>query len=272
MYHVLLIQLHHPFITTGHLSSAAPLTARYSFTTCAIAADEIVRLLMAYNRTFSIRKAPYLISYATYVSATIHVRIAAQKPLGSEAHSCLQICLAVLNENQATNLVVSSARLTLSNLMKRTGVVCRDDQDLLEIGRMQELPMVSQYSSAGPQSATQALSDLQAEGYAEAERTIQTADPILIPPDFDIEMMLQSFGGEQIDGAHLNIEAGHGQYPLPVQSSSVDYQEAGNTPELEAMLLDPANTSYGPATGFNPQYLGVFDPTDTSRWNYTPDH
>ena len=178
---------------------------------------------MAYNRTFSIRKAPYLISYATYVSATIHVRIAAQKPLGSEAHSCLQICLAVLNENQATNLVVSSARLTLSKLMKRMGVVCRDDQDLLEIGRMQELPMVSQYPSAGPQSAIQALPSLQTEGYAEAERTIQTVDPMLVSPDFDIDMILQSFSGEQIGGAHLNIEAGYGQYHVPVQSSSVDY-------------------------------------------------
>ena len=264
MYHVLLIQLHHPFVATGHLSSDAPSTARNSFAVCAIAAQEIVWLLMAYNMTFSIRKAPYLISYATYVSATILVRIAAQKPPGSEAYLCLQICLAVLNENQATNWVVSSAKLSLSNLMKRMGVVCRDDQDLSEIGKIQ-LPMMSQNPSPGPQFANEALPNLQQEGYIEAQPNVQMADPAAAAPDFDIDMILDSFGGGSMDETHLGNTVGHGPYPELAHLPSGGYQDAKNSVDLEGLLLDPANTVYGLTTMGGSPYMGVTDATDASK-------
>ena len=71
MYHVLVIQLHHPLLARGHNFPTPLADGPESFALCAAAATEIVHLLVAYDRTFSIRKAPYLIAYATYVSATI---------------------------------------------------------------------------------------------------------------------------------------------------------------------------------------------------------
>ena len=83
MYHALRIQLHYPFVADGRLHAQSPVTASESFAVCATAAKKIVQLLRVYDRTFSIRNAPYLISHVTYVSATVLVRIAAQKLAGS---------------------------------------------------------------------------------------------------------------------------------------------------------------------------------------------
>jgi hypothetical protein len=69
MYNVQLILLHRPFVSEGHLHSVSPSTASTSFSVCAHAAAKIVELLQAYEKTFSIRHAPYLIAYATYVAA-----------------------------------------------------------------------------------------------------------------------------------------------------------------------------------------------------------
>jgi hypothetical protein len=96
---------------------------------CAAAAKEIVHLLRRYDKAFSTSRALYLISYATYVAATIHVRIAAQRGPGSEAHACLQTCLSVFQKNQQTNWAVKKAKIVIENLMKKMGV------DLAYLGR-----------------------------------------------------------------------------------------------------------------------------------------
>ncbi|EGY17660.1 nitrogen assimilation transcription factor nirA [Verticillium dahliae VdLs.17] len=102
MYHVLTILLHRPFVADGHLYTTSRSVSVNSFITCASAADSIVALLRAYDRAFTVRRAPYLVSYATYVAATIHARIAANGPadmfgcisrefrdkLGSEESKC----------------------------------------------------------------------------------------------------------------------------------------------------------------------------------------
>lgn len=105
MFNVLLILLHRPFVSEGHLHSTSRSIPANSFVVCAQAATRIVQLLRTYEKTFSIRHAPYLIAYATYVSATIHVRIAAQLGPGSEAYTCLRTCLNVFMKNQETNWV-----------------------------------------------------------------------------------------------------------------------------------------------------------------------
>lgn len=121
MYSVLRILLHRPFVSDNDLHSS-PSNAINSFLVCATAAKEIVRILRAYDSAFSIQRAPYLISYATYVSATIHVRIAAQREPGSEAHICLATSLDVFKKNQETNWAVRRANGIIHNLMKRMGV------------------------------------------------------------------------------------------------------------------------------------------------------
>ena len=84
-----MILLHRPFVADGHLYSTTRSISINSLITCATAADNIVALLRTYDRTFSIRRAPYLVSYACYVAATIHARIAAKRSADSEAHSNL---------------------------------------------------------------------------------------------------------------------------------------------------------------------------------------
>lgn len=91
-----------------------------------MAADKIVELLRAYDKAFTVRKAPYLISYATYVAATIHARIAAKRGADSHAHGHLVTCLGVFRENQETNWAVRRANAVVQNLMKRLGLEVPD--------------------------------------------------------------------------------------------------------------------------------------------------
>lgn len=122
MYHVLMILLHHPFVADGHLYNTSRSISVNSLKCCATAANDIVHLVRVFDKAFSVRRAPYLISYATYVAATIHARIAAKRGPGSDAHSSLAACLAVFQENQETNPAVRRANALVQNLMKRLGV------------------------------------------------------------------------------------------------------------------------------------------------------
>lgn len=130
MYHVLVILLHHPFITDGHHYHAYRNISAKSLKACATAANAIVQLVRAYDKAFSVRRAPYLISYATYMAATIYVRIAAKRTAGSDAHYSLGTCLAVFNENQHTNSAVRRANALVQNLMKRLHVTVPNTSDI----------------------------------------------------------------------------------------------------------------------------------------------
>lgn len=132
MQHVLVILLHRPFVADGHLYSTSRSISVDCFMKCASAASSIVQLLRSYHRAFSIRRAPYLISYSTYVAATILTRIAAKRSHDSAAHHNLATCLAVFKENQETNSAVKKASLIVESLMKRLGVVV-DKQSLHDL-------------------------------------------------------------------------------------------------------------------------------------------
>lgn len=123
MYNVLIILLHRPFVADGHLYNTSRSISVDSLLKCATAASSIVHLLRAYHHAFSVRRAPYLISYATYVAATIHARVAARHGSGSTAHRCLETCLAVFQENQETNTAVQKANVIIESLIKRLGIV-----------------------------------------------------------------------------------------------------------------------------------------------------
>ncbi|CAN9461981.1 unnamed protein product [Alternaria alternata] len=129
LYGVLTILLHRPFVADGHLYNTSRAIAVNSFMACATAADDIVQLLRAYDKAFGVQRAPYLISYATYVAATIHARIAARRGPGSQAHSSLETCLAVFRKNQETNWAVRRASAIIQNLMTRLGVATPDQDD-----------------------------------------------------------------------------------------------------------------------------------------------
>ncbi|KAF5252578.1 hypothetical protein FANTH_2472 [Fusarium anthophilum] len=129
MYHVLVILLHRPFVADGHLYNTFRSISVDSVIKCSAAAASICSLLRAYHRAFSVRRAPYLISYATYVAATIHCRIAAKNGKGSAAYVNLMTCLAVFKENQETNSAVQKAAVIIHRLMSKYGVVVDDLPD-----------------------------------------------------------------------------------------------------------------------------------------------
>lgn len=66
-------------------------------------------------------------SYATFVAATIHVRIAAQRARSSEANHLLQTCIEGLSENSATNPGVMKMYQSVSGLMTKLGVTTLHD-------------------------------------------------------------------------------------------------------------------------------------------------
>ncbi|KAK7977046.1 hypothetical protein PG988_004536 [Apiospora saccharicola] len=127
MYHVLTILLHRPFVADGHLYNTSRSIPVNSFLLCASAADSISALLRVYDRAFSVRHAPYLISYATYVAATIHVRIAARRSSASEARDNLETCLDVFRDNEKTNWAVRRAKTIVEGLIRRLGVRVTED-------------------------------------------------------------------------------------------------------------------------------------------------
>lgn len=122
MYHSLVILLHRPFVSDGHLQSIAPTAAAEAFSVCATAAFEIDNVLRLYAKNFCIASPPYFISYATYVAATILVRIAAQGRPGSNAHKCLRHCLSVLAEHRTYCLAPRQTLKILIGLVKRLKV------------------------------------------------------------------------------------------------------------------------------------------------------
>ncbi|KAL4867583.1 hypothetical protein BDV12DRAFT_186631 [Aspergillus spectabilis] len=153
MHNVLVILLHRPFVADGHLYSTSRAISVDSFKKCASAASNISILLRAYHRAFSIRRAPYLISYATYVAATILTRIAARRRNDSTAHANLATCLAVFKENQETNSAVRKASMIIYNLMKKLGVTIDNvSVDALELDaprRPLDYPQSSHRSADG---------------------------------------------------------------------------------------------------------------------------
>ena len=106
----------------GHLQSALPTVAFESFRTCAAAANCIAQYLESYNRVHSFQFAPFSLFYASYVSATIHVRIAAQHHLSSDASKSLQMCLSVFDQNELNNPAVKKAKAIIHKMIKRMGV------------------------------------------------------------------------------------------------------------------------------------------------------
>ena len=204
MYNVLLILLHRPFVEDGHLYNEEPTIAIRSFAICSKAAKAITRLLHRYDEIFSARRAPYLISYATYVAATIHVRIAAQRGPGSDAHTALKTCLWIFDENQETNWAVRRAKLVIVNLMKRMRVTLskKRDREGQESGGSGAILQENQphHGRDDTQHVRRGLNTGSPSYQAgvSSTRTTET-EPIQYPttPELDIEMIIQSFIHDQ---------------------------------------------------------------------------
>lgn len=122
MFYALVILLHRPFVSEGHLSSTTRSPTYHASSLCENAASRIDAVLRRYKKFWCIKSPPYFLSYATYVSATIHARIAAEKPPASEAHNRLQNCLEILSEHQRICHAPKRSMAILIKLIRRLNV------------------------------------------------------------------------------------------------------------------------------------------------------
>lgn len=203
LYNVLLILLHRPFVAEGHLHTTDPSVAISSFTTCTAAAARIIQVLQTYDRTFSIKRAPYLISYATYVAATIWVRVAAQREGGSRAHANLWTCLDIFQKNQETNWAVRRAKNVIVSLMDRMGVDLSSRHREATQARPEQ---VDDRSHGTLRSEDQAYS--QDEAVVSPALPSQMTPPEAEASELDMDMIIQSFIRQQArpNEGHLPYE------------------------------------------------------------------
>jgi hypothetical protein len=122
MYHALTILLSRPFLSEGHLQALSKEHTGLAFTACVTAATEIDAILRLYKTKFCLKTCPYFISYATYASGTIHARVAAQRPAGSQSQQMLRHCLEALSEQQKECHAPRQSMKTLLGLAKRLSV------------------------------------------------------------------------------------------------------------------------------------------------------
>ncbi|KAF3008024.1 hypothetical protein E8E14_003176 [Neopestalotiopsis sp. 37M] len=124
-YHSLVILLNRPFVSDGHLRTQSRADTRSCWKKCMAAARSITGIVSAYRATYTLRGAPYLTSYAAYVSCTIHVRNAAlEKDHNDGEHSRL-LCnsLKALDELSTPNPGVTQPAKIIRGLMRKHGIV-----------------------------------------------------------------------------------------------------------------------------------------------------
>jgi hypothetical protein len=206
MYNVLLILLHRPFVSDGHLHSNARSITVNSLLVCANAATAITQVLRIYHQAFSVRRAPYLIAYATYVSSTIHVRIAAKRTPGSDAHKSLATCLAVFRVNQETNWAARRARNIVESLARKLNVQLPDTSGALMLTNTEAPPNY-------PAVATPA--HVEPQYYVHNDPSWQQG----FSPTMDVDAIIQSFAREQ-DQPQV-----HMMEPMPVTSADMAQQQ-----------------------------------------------
>ena len=110
-----------PFISDGHLRSSS--TPENSWKKCTVAARNITSIVGAYRSAYSLRGAPYLTSYAVYVSCTIHVRNAALEGGSGENLKLLLSGLKTLDELCVPNPGVSGPANIIRRLMQTNGIL-----------------------------------------------------------------------------------------------------------------------------------------------------
>lgn len=123
MLHALMILLHRPFISGGHLAQVGDTVSTFSLNACINAARSIDALLRWYKSQFCMTTPPYFITYAIYASATIHVRVAGQQQTVEKApYEPLLNCLEILSDQSRRNRATSKMLQVLLELVKRLDI------------------------------------------------------------------------------------------------------------------------------------------------------
>ncbi|OQE22625.1 hypothetical protein PENSTE_c010G08680 [Penicillium steckii] len=184
LFNVSIILSKRPLFTGNDERPNNPAAAFESINTCTTAANQIVQILSDYSQHFSISSAPYMLSYATYISATIHARIVAQKGSTSSSFQSLKLCRNVLKEHQPLYGAAGKAKDSLQRLC-----------DHLGIGASEENQQAQALTEAGPRDL------VVTNGPAQNVQTTSIADqPIDLNSqihwelsDLDLEAIAQGF-------------------------------------------------------------------------------
>ncbi|KAF1732927.1 Nitrogen assimilation transcription factor nirA [Beauveria bassiana] len=252
MYDSLVILLHRPFVSEGHLQSASSFIAREALSHCVIAAFEVHDMLQLYKQHFCVKTVPYFMSYATYVSATIHARLASLKSMGSLPGQCLKNCLNVLAEQQTKCLAPRRTLKILKQLIRRLGLRMEDlPTEEFEVSRgnepdsdghiltpaMSSLPEVTYLSRVSEQPPAGVVAedrmhdgnmtdfdsmflDMDMDGILKSFGVISN-EAVPVHPGgnrFDGGMVLESMGNVESTALEQEYETGPGSSGVPVFS------------------------------------------------------
>jgi hypothetical protein len=120
MYYALIILRHRPFLSDGHLRSLY--RTADSWKKCTEAASSISGIISAYRDYHSLRRAPYMLSYAVYVACTIHVRNAVVENMQGQALALLSTTLDALEKLTVPNHGVGVPLSIIKDLMRKCGL------------------------------------------------------------------------------------------------------------------------------------------------------
>ncbi|KAJ5732455.1 hypothetical protein N7493_003936 [Penicillium malachiteum] len=187
LFNVLLI-LSQRRLFTGSYQADTPGTAHESVNICTTAANQIVQILRDYTLHFSIGSAPYMLSYATYISATIHARIVAQKGRNSSSFQSLLLCLHILKEHERLYAAAGKARANLNRLVANLNIRILDDDDYTLASGMRG-------DSAGRNDllVQESTPTLDASSLAPQNLELHSAQLSLELSDLDLEAIAQGF-------------------------------------------------------------------------------
>ncbi|KAL4886093.1 fungal-specific transcription factor domain-containing protein [Aspergillus karnatakaensis] len=210
LYNATITLLHRPFVSDGHLRVANQSRAGESFAVCAAAASSTDALLQQYTDKLCAKSAPYALSYAVYVSATIHLRIAAQRQPGSEAHNSLRKCLDFLHEHQILCRASGRSLNILNNLVRRLKV---DPYAMTDTNnsagpeiRLGDGSHVGREIAIAPPAPTDPQADMLADEtyFSGPQSGVDTHWS-----DLDIDQILESFNYDSQPGSNLGALGGN---------------------------------------------------------------
>lgn len=153
IYHALRILLHRPLVADGHLRSASP--PAVSWKRCSEAAEKITQIVALYRQLYTLRGAPYLLSYGLYVACTIHVRNTGLNAteVASEHRASLERSVLWLEELAVPNPAVAKTVCIIRNLMSARGVNLDSSTDTTRIIVPGELASTEENHGCSAESA-----------------------------------------------------------------------------------------------------------------------
>jgi hypothetical protein len=89
---------------------------------CISAANKIVQILVVYEKHFNLSSATFALSYATYISAKVHLHILSHHGSHAVSLNSLSTCLRALNHHRQLYSASTRAKCVLEKLIQSMGI------------------------------------------------------------------------------------------------------------------------------------------------------